>query len=329
MKLGILKSFRGLHKNYIKSCEELGIDFEIIDFIGDNWLDEIQESKCDGFLCRPPSKFQERKSMYDEKLYVINKLLKRPIYPSYEELFIYENKKMMYYFMKLNNYPHVDTHVFYRKEDFLEFANNSDNYPIVFKTNIGSTSKGVEIIKSKRRAKQLANKVFGLISSKLAKGFTPQTTGKIIPVKAIGNNQKHFILIQKFEKIKWEWRIIKIGESYFGHKRLLKGEFVSGGLLKGWEKPPEKLLYLIKKICDENTFYSMSIDIFETLDNRFLINELQPIFGQSTDNLMLIDNIAGRFIFKDDEFIFEKGDFNKYQSFKLRVEHFTQILKEN
>ncbi|MDN5354457.1 MAG: hypothetical protein PWQ09_1213 [Candidatus Cloacimonadota bacterium] len=289
MKLGIFTAFRNEHRSYVESCKELGIDYEIIDIIGDNWLDEILASDCEGFLCRTPSKFQERKDMFNEKLYVINKMLNKPIYPSYDELYIHENKKMMYYFLKLNGLPHVKTNIFYRKQDYYDFLEKAE-FPIVFKTSIGSTSKGVEIIKTKSRAKKIGRKVFGILNNKLAKGYTPQTTGKIIPIRARGLLQRHFILLQKFVDIKWEWRVVKIGESYFGHQKLLEGYFASGAAKKGWVKPPEELLFLLKRIADENNFYSVSLDVFETKTGKFVINEIQSIIGQATKHLMIIDN---------------------------------------
>lgn len=327
MKLGIFTAFRNEHRSYVDSCKELGIDYEIIDIIGDNWMDEILASDCDGFLCRTPSKFQERKDMFNEKLYVINKMLHKPIYPSYDELYIHENKKMMYYFMKLNNLPHVKTNVFYRKEDYYSFLEEA-NFPLVFKTSIGATSKGVEIIRSKSRAKAIGRKVFGMLNNKLAKGYTPQTTGKIIPIQARGLLQKHFLLLQEFVEIKWEWRIVKIGESYFGHQKLLEGDFASGAGKKGWVKPPKELLFMIKDIAEKNDFYSVSIDVFETKDNKFVINEIQSIIGQKTEHLMIIDNKPGRYIFNEGKFIFEEGSFNQYRSYLLRVKHFIEILKE-
>jgi len=325
MKLGIFTAFRNEHRSYVESCKELGIDYEIIDIIGDNWLDEILASDCEGFLCRTPSKFQERKDMFNEKLYVINKMLNKPIYPSYDELYIHENKKMMYYFLKLNGLPHVKTNIFYRKQDYYDFLEKAE-FPIVFKTSIGSTSKGVEIIKTKSRAKKIGRKVFGILNNKLAKGYTPQTTGKIIPIRARGLLQRHFILLQKFVDIKWEWRVVKIGESYFGHQKLLEGYFASGAAKKGWVKPPEELLFLLKRIADENNFYSVSLDVFETKTGKFVINEIQSIIGQATKHLMIIDNKPGRFVFKNGKFIFEEGSFNQYRSYLLRVKHFIKLL---
>ena len=327
MKLGILKAFSEQHKYYIRACESLQIDYEVIDILSYRWLEYITNSDCDGFLCRPPSKFQERKTMFDERLYIIDKYLKLPLYPSYDELFIYENKKMMDYWLTINKIKHAKTYVFYNKEEYFDFIKKA-RFPLVFKTNIGSTAKGVKIINNKLIASSIGKKVFGTHNSKLVSGYTPETTGKIIKFKATGSAQKHFIILQEFLDVKWEWRMVRIGNSYFGHKKLLKGAFASGSKLKGWDRPPDKLLYLTKEICDKGNFLSMNVDIFETSDGEFYVNELQSIFGQSTEQLMLVDGLPGRFVFTNSNFVFEKGNFNQNQSFDLRVKHFLKLLKD-
>jgi len=328
MRLGIFTAFDNYHKYYIRACDTLGVEYEIIDIISPDWLQNVQNSDCSGFLCRPPSKFQERKSMFDEKLYFVNQILKRPIYPSYDELYLYENKRMVSYWLDLHNIAHPETKVFYLKKDYLKYLENNDDYPIVIKSNIGSTSKGVMIVDNKRKAVKLANKFFGLIHPKLARGHTAVTTGKIIPFKSYGSREKHFIIVQKFEQIKWEWRIVKIDDSYFGHKKLLRGRFASGAHLKGWDRPPDQLLHLIKDICVRGGFLSMGADIFETEDGRFLVNELQSLTGQKTKHLMKVDDKPGRFVFRKGKFEFEAGSFNDHQSYVLRVKHFLKILEE-
>jgi len=327
MKLGIFTAFRNLHKNYIRSCEELGIDYEIVDIISPNWMENVQKSGCDGFLCRPPSKFEERNRMFDERLYFVNKEMKYPIYPSYEELLIYENKRFTSYWLKLNGFPHPETNVFYNKKSFLNFISMT-KLPIVIKLNTGSTAKGVKIVRSKAQAKFIANLTFGLKNDKLAIGYTPQKTGKIFPFPAIGTIQRHHLIVQEYKDIKWEWRMVKIGESYFGHKKLKIGEFASGTKLKGWEVPPVELLNLTKDICTKGKFNSMNIDIFETSEGQFLVNELQSLFGQSTKYLMYVDGKPGRFIDINGKFEFEEGNFNQYESYLLRVKHFIELLKE-
>lgn len=146
---------------------------------------------------------------------------------------------------------------------------------------------------------------------------------------AFGAIQKHYVIIQEYHKIKWEWRIIKIGDSYFGHQKLLTGEFASGSGIDavGWVDPPKELLLLVKEICGKGKFLSMSVDIFETVNGEYLINELQTHFGAYDRPQMYIDGVAGRYVLKKNAFVFEKGDFNKFRNNILRVEHFIKLLK--
>lgn len=227
MKLGILKSWEKLHKSYIDACEELNIEYEIIDMLSSDWINIIKNSNCDGFLCRPPCDIQERKTIYDEKLYFLTKFMKKKIYPSYDELFIYENKRNMSYFLEIENLPHPKTDVFSRKEDALDYISNC-TFPKVFKTNIGAGSSGVIIVKSKKEAKKLILKIFGRFHKYFTFGKMHKIDFKNFNFPNIGGVQKHYLISQEFHNIKYEWRIIKIGNSYSGHQKLLNGEFASG-----------------------------------------------------------------------------------------------------
>ena len=325
IKLGILKGFTQDWQLYVGACEELGVKYEVIDFISSNWLELINKSNCDGFLARPPCSFQEKKNIYDERLYLLSQILKKTIYPSFNELFLYENKRNVAAWLKAHGFPHPETRVFAKKEEALEYLKNAE-YPLVFKANIGSGAKRVNIVKSRFYAKALAELIFG-IHPKLALGatdFIKKCGIKIFP--NIGDMQKHYLIVQKFKEIKWEWRIIKVGKSYFGHQKLAKNGFCSGSDLVGWVEPPKELLFLAKEICEKGMFDSMAIDIFETTDNKYLVNELQSIFGSYLESQMYINNIPGRFVFKDNDFVFEEGIFNRHGSHLLRVEDFLEKL---
>lgn len=334
MKLGILKAWDKLHySRFVNACEYLKINYEVIDILCADWIDKIQSSNCDGFLCRPPCDFQERKSIYDEKIYFIHKFLNKPIYPSFDEQFIYENKRNMAYFLEIMNFPHPKTNVFSRKEDALLYIENCV-YPIVFKSNVGASATGVTIVKNKQHAKKIIISVFGRFNSLFTIGKVPFfKSNKLNGLKypAFGAIQKHYVIIQEYHKIKWEWRIIKIGDSYFGHQKLLKGEFASGSGIDavGWVDPPRELLRLVKDVCEQGRFYSMSVDIFETVNGEYLINELQTHFGAYDRPQMYINGIPGRYILKNDTFVFEEGQFNQFFSNILRVEHFINILKSS
>jgi hypothetical protein len=325
LKLGILKEFSGYESNYIKACEDLKVDYEIIDIISNDWIDNILKSNCDGFLVRPSFAKDVWKRMYDEKLYFISHVLKKPIYPDYYSLFIYENKKNMAYFLKLNDIPHPKTWIFYDKEEALNFVEKYDKYPLVFKPNIGSGALGIKFM-NKNQAKKIINKIFTKWKF-FNFGYTKWYKTRFkLSYPIMDDKQYNFVIFQEKLDVKWEWRIIRIGESFFGHQKLAKGKFHSGSGKVGWVKPPEELLNLVKRITDENGFRSMDIDIFETLDNKFYVNELQAIFGSYDNSQMYIDGKPGRYLFKDDEWIFEEGYFNQNGSFNLRVEDFLKIL---
>ncbi|MBK6932905.1 MAG: hypothetical protein IPH12_19360 [Saprospirales bacterium] len=68
------------------------------------------------------------------------------------------------------------------------------------------------------------------------------------------------------------------------------------------------------------------MDLFECSDGRYLVNEMQCIFGQSDPYQMLVNGQPGRYRRIDGKWTFEPGDFNRIRSFLLRLEHFIEIL---
>lgn len=330
MKIGILKSFKEIDplvKSYEDVCKKLKIDYIIINLLVDNWIEEIRDSGVDGILVRINGKIPEQKQMYDERLWIINKFLNIPIYPSLDEMYLYENKRLCSYWLSVNNLPHVPTRIFYTKADALEYIKNA-KLPVVFKTNSGASSSGVEIIRSKTKAIINLHRIFGLIDPRLTFGKVIFGKYGILPVPKIGMAQKHYVIIQDFVPIKWEWRIIKISNSYFGHQKLLKGDFASGSDRVGWVAPPKELLLLIKKVSETGKFDSLAMDVLESIDGKFYINELQSLFGSFLPYQMKIDDKPGRYTFINNDFIFEEGEFNNFGSNLLRVEDFIHKLNE-
>ncbi|MGM0649615.1 MAG: ATP-grasp domain-containing protein [Bacteroidota bacterium] len=324
-KLGILQSFDNEHLKIAEACDNLGVNYEIIDFISPDWLHEVRESDCDGFICHPPDNIQVHKHIFDERCYVIEKVLKRPLYPSWESIFLYENKRNVAAWLEAKGFPHIKTSVFTEPKNARAFFKNA-NYPLVFKTNIGASGSGVTIVKSKTKALRIAASVLGRTHKALTFGRLRFSRKKIIPLPLFGRIQKHYIIVQPFVPIKWEWRIIKIGNTYSGHQRLLKNHFASGSGNTGWDTPPEKLLNLVREVCEAGNFRSMSVDVFETLDGSYKINELQTVFGSYNTHQMKVDGVPGRFVYHDGKFNFEAGDFHQYASNKLRVLDFLNML---
>jgi len=330
MKLGILTSFDSSYKEYIKSCEDLNINYEVIDFTSDFWLEKIKRSGCDGYLARPPCEKQEHNSIYMERLYFMHSILQVPIYPSYASLFLYENKRVTGDWLEHYGFPHLKSHVFQTKEEAVSFIDKS-TFPLVFKTNIGSSASGVDIVKNRKEALKWINRAFGRFSPYYKYRFYKSRFLIKLPDNMIVQN--HFVLIQKYVEIKWEWRLIRIGESYFGYKKLLKDGFASGSKLVGLGTPPDELLYMIKSISEKQGFRNTSVDFLETTDGDFFVNEVHALFGsilqdKSDESELYVEGKPGRFIFKNGKFIFEEGLFNQNRSYLLRVKDFVNQLSE-
>lgn len=308
-------------------------------------MEKVTARNYDCFLCKPPATTNYFKNLYDERINIICNVLKKNIYPTFEEILIYENKRFLSYWLKAKKIPHPETTVFYNKKEALDFS-ESITYPIVGKTSIGATASGVEILKNKKELKKYIKRAFSdkgikrRIGPNMNKGEIKKRIFnrlKNIPqyiqvlynrYKTIGNdNQKWFVILQKYHDISYEWRVVKIGDSYFAHKKLPRdSKFISGTSKVGWENPPEDLLYFVKCICDKNNLYSQAVDIFVDNEKGYLVNELQCFFGSKNPHQMIINGKPGRYLHKDGNWIFEKGNFNTNNSYDLRVENIMKLI---
>jgi glutathione synthase/RimK-type ligase-like ATP-grasp enzyme len=325
-----------LWESALKKSKEIEF-YDIIDLTSDNWLEMINKKQYDLFLLKPPGKTDLFKRLYDERVLLINQYKSTPIFPSLNEILIYENKKFLRDWLMIRNLPHPETHVFFNKTEADDFLKRNISFPIVGKTNIGASGNGVQIIKTREQAEEYLIKAFASgitpkTGPKLTKGSLTKKIYKAFKVKGFLkqrlkdyksnqlNIQYHFVILQEFIKHEWEWRCVRIGDSFFAHKKIVKGDMASGTLIKGYDPVPIKLLDFIKNISDDNKLSSVAIDVFER-NNQFFINEIQCFFGQSDPYQMLVDGKPGKYMFVDNKWVFEEGMFNTNESYDLRLEH--------
>jgi len=334
--VGILKNEESISAdNWINACHNLKINYKVIDILSSNWLDEILSVNYDFFVHFPPARYEYSKNMFDERLYIINKVLGYNTFPTFEESIIYENKKMLSYFLKAKNIPHANTFVFYDYEEAVYFVDTA-NYPIVAKTSIGATGSGVKIIENRHSAFsyiKLAfkgsgirrrigpNRVTGNPGRWLIKALESPNYFKnrlSLYTKIFKNVQKNYVIFQEYIPHEFEWKMVKIGKSYFAHKKVKVGQKASGSKVKQFEMPDNKLLNFIENLCKQNNFNSVDIDLFENNGN-YLINEIQCVFGIPYGYLMKIDDKKGRLIKKNNDWLFEEGDFTVNECCNLRL----------
>ena len=77
-KLAILKNETDIdHLPWVESCQQKSerVDYDVIDIIENNWLEKIIGGNFDCILTRPPGRIAYFKQLYDERVYIINKVL--------------------------------------------------------------------------------------------------------------------------------------------------------------------------------------------------------------------------------------------------------------
>jgi len=348
MKVAILKNEKERsHERWMQSCINFDIPYVIIDLTKYDWLERIEDSGVDFLLARPTGLIQRFKDLYDERIYILEKTLNYFVFPSYNEIVLHENKKFLSYFLKATNIPMPETYVFYYKDEAINFANNISSYPVVGKTSNGASGTGVKIIKSHNNLKKYINKAFSKTGIKRRFGpnrntgniYTWSNKVKLDPgnaLKKIKNylqlykdSQRGFVILQEYIPHDFEWRVVKIGVSWFAHKKVKVGEMASGTKGIDYVNPPIKLLDFVKCIFDRFNYNSMAVDIFEHPSKGYVINEMQTLFGHVQDYIMEFDGKIGRYIHTGSQWQFEEGNFNHNESYDLRLKTAIELYESS
>lgn len=312
LKVGIIYSRIQYHKFWIAACRDLKISYRIIYLEKNNWIDQVKSSDVDLFLVWPDVGNMMAKEMQDERLRVMVEDMGKRIYPSLKEVWLYENKRVQHYWLKVNNYATPKTWVFYDINEAIEFLQGAV-YPLVFKSNLGASASGVYIIKSKREAISKAT-IF------LTHGYKMKGSKSRV-------RQKGSLYVQEYLRDVKEWRMVRIGDSYFGHGKDMKGQFHSGSGKANWDMPPKEAFDILYEITEKGKFTSMDVDLFEDDKGRFYVNELQTVFGNSVAKEQLkVDGVPGR-MKRDSQgnFEFEAGSFCENHLCNLRLQYLLQI----
>lgn len=338
MKIGILysKDIEGI-ECWKLACEKIGVSYVEIDLCSYNWMEQVEECGADFFVQRPEGTYEYLKVMYDEKLHVISNILGEVVFPSFDEVRIYENKKYLSYFLKANNILHAKTDVFYDKNEAYGYAEQS-KYPFVAKTSIGAAGSGVKIIKSKKDAVKYIEKAFsksgitvrfgpnrnkGNVATWISKAMkSPKYFMKKLKnyISRISYSQRGYVIFQEYIEHEFEWRVTKCGSYYYAYQKMKLGDKCSGtGIPDGhFINPPIELLDYVKNICDRFNFNSMAVDIFPCCE-KYYINELQTHWGVDHYDSMIVDKNQGIYKYEDG-WKFVEGDFWTNNYFDIRLE---------
>lgn len=339
MRIGIITTPEKNKSKISKALKEKNVKFEYINLLSDNW-NHYFNGHFDGFLIYPPSFPDLWKNVFFERLFLFRDVLKGKSVPSLDSIMMYESKITMHDYYKVHEIPHVSSHTFFNYRNALSFAKTC-SLPVVLKEDGGSGALGVKIVKKRRKLVNFIHKSF-LINNKLRsykgkKRIYKTLKNKVYPLKIFyDTNKQHLpiknkttgvVHIQSHLQVKYEWRIIRIGNSFFGHKKLEdKNGFHSGSLNKEWGEVSFSLLDSVKEWSDKLGLDSMCFDIFEDKSGNFYMNEMQVIFGTSTEAQLIINDTPGRYVYKNG-WVFEEGDYARNGCNNLRIDLLLSKLK--
>jgi hypothetical protein len=299
------------------ACKILNIDFIIYNILDPDFYHKISKDKIDGIIIWPRLDNGFLRNIFHEATHILSLETQFKLYPTFRELEIYESKRSLINFLTINNIPHPASIVFYDFDSAKKYIESSV-YPIVFKSHIGSSSFGVEILKNKKQALKLARRLF--YKYYLRKLETEKRAF-----------EWGYMLLQEYIEDVKEYRIIKIGDSWFGYQKWKNKdqEFMSGSGVLKYINPPEGLLNFCYVLADKFQFTTMSFDVFENKQGAYLVNELQTWFGSYDPTEMYVDGIPGRYRRLDEKWVFEPGFFNVHGSMLLRMIHLISILQQD
>lgn len=306
IRLGILANRALFHVNYVRACQEIGVPFAVIDLQAENWLEQVCSGGFSAFLVWPDATRSWWSQLFKDRCRLIESELGLRVYPDSGECWPYENKYRMRDWLMASGMPHPRTWVFVDREPAIEFARACE-LPIVFKTAFGAAASGVQILRSRRAVLRTVRRCFGRGYAPAGHDFRDRDWGRVF--------------LQEYIPDAIEWRLVRIGSSWFGHPKGRVGEFHSGSGVAEWSVPEPRHLALLEQVTERGGFRSMAVDVFETVDGRLLVNELQTVFGASTSiDQMRMNGQPGRFIRDESgQWLFEPGDHARNACANARV----------
>ena len=318
----IIKDWMLRHAYYEAACLELGVPYTILDFTTADWVEKFANDASFVYLLRPFVLATLWRTVYEERAFMLARVMQKNLFPNFEELWMYESKRRCASLLQYHGIPHPRTWVFFSRAQAREFLATA-RYPLIFKTDLGSDAVGVRVLRDRAAGEQVVRVCFG---RGFASGFydpRDRNYGQVFFQEHLGEVR--------------EWRVIRIGDSYFAYEKGKQGQFHSGSKVVHFGEPPTGLLEFARQNLDKLGLTCIALDVFLDPAQRFFVNEIQTYYGanetggiyfengqpvQLEDNQtveMMINGTAGRYFYNAGLWQFEVGDFSRNAGCNLRV----------
>lgn len=305
IKIGIVKDSnfyesRGLVSpraswlRYERFCINNGIRYGFYDIYRSDWIE--QAAQYDIIVWQTDSNPAEQ-HIAESKIYVLEHVLKKECFPSFHEVWQYEDKCRENYLYSALDIPSIPTVVTNSLDEALHSIDTAD-YPFIYKDYIGTGSREVVKIDSRSRARKLVYRIF----MKGKKGLW----GHFFV--------KNIFYMQKFmADATFDLRVMMSGEKAFGYYRYpKKGDFKASGA-GNYEKKeiPEDVLRLAYDIKRKLGVRQVGVDfLYSPAEGKYYVIETSVFNRIDTPEQLVVNGVAGYYDMSDlDNITFRPGKF--------------------
>jgi glutathione synthase/RimK-type ligase-like ATP-grasp enzyme len=275
------------------------IPYSFLDIHASDWMEKSKEF--DIIIFRPdnsPSGVDEAKT----KINFIEKYLNKFCFPNSREIWAYEDKVRLNFLYQHFNIPHIKTFISNSKSETEAYIKKC-SYPFVSKISCGSVSRGVQLIRNKRQAEKLVNKVF-------AEGRKTYWTEQ---------RQKNYVYFQEFiHDAFFDLRIIVVQNKITGYYRLTpENDFRASGA-GIWQlnvsELPEAAMELAVKVKEDLELTVVAVDLIKPKGlKEFLVIESSVFFDVDFPSELFINDVPGYYLWEKKNgrisFDFQSGNY--------------------
>lgn len=305
IKIGIVKdsnfyeskglvSPRASWLRYERFCINNGIRYGFYDIYRSDWIE--QAAQYDIIVWQTDSNPAEQ-HIAESKIYVLEHVLKKECFPSFHEVWQYEDKCRENYLYSALDIPSIPTVVTNSLDEALHCIDTTD-YPFIYKDYIGTGSREVVKIDSRSRARKLVYRIF----MKGKKGLW----GHFFV--------KNIFYMQKFmADATFDLRVMMSGDKAFGYYRYpKKGDFKASGA-GNYEKKeiPEDVLRLAYDIKRKLGVRQVGVDfLYSPAEGKYYVIETSVFNRIDTPEQLVVNGVAGYYDMSDlDNITFRPGKF--------------------
>ena len=279
---------------YERFCKNNNIEYGLIDITRSDWMDQVK--KYDIIMWHTDSS-PASQLMAETKIYIMEKEMGKLCFPSFHEVWQYENKIRAAYMYNYHSIPSIPTFVTNNKEDALNKIEKCD-FPIIYKLSTGSGSKGVFKLNSKSSAVKLINRIF--------KYGQPTYWGYV-------KTKNEFYMQEFIHDATYDLRVMMVDDMAFGYFRYPKaGDFkASGSHIFEKKEIPAVALKLAYSIKNKLHARQIGVDmLYSTTTNQYYIIETSTFNQIDSPEQLVVNGVPGYYDLSDINNIkFKEGRF--------------------